>query len=119
MFVSLYVSSFLTSYSHFISLQRSVVKRYALASVVSPGWPPKKQFSSAGANSASAFGRTKFGAKTSDVDRAIYLAKQGKFTVQVIYPEKEFDLGGKYIKVVQYRGGGGVSLCFNSTMIIS
>jgi hypothetical protein len=72
---------FLCTFSHFIllfhffSFQHYAAQRYTAASVVSLGSPPKKQFSSADANAASVFGRAKFSAHTSNVNRAAYLEK--------------------------------------------
>jgi hypothetical protein len=87
-----------------------------VASVFKPGSPSKNQSPPAGANAASAFCRATFSGRMVNSSRAANLGKEGKFVVQVMYPEKEFDLGAQfvavYIKFIQYWGGG-FRMCFS------
>jgi hypothetical protein len=78
-----------------------------VAYVVSPASPNKKHFFAAGANAASSYG--KFGAKLSNTSRAANLAKEGKIAVQILYRNKAFEFGAKfisvYIKFIRYQAG--------------
>jgi hypothetical protein len=70
-------------------------KRDTAASVICPGSPTKKHLSPSGDKAASAFSCAKFGWKTADGSRSAHLKKEGKYAVQVLYPEKTFALGAK------------------------
>ena len=78
--------------------------------MVSPGSPSKKQhFSPAGTRAANAYSSVQNnGATQSGISRATRVAKEGKWAVQVLYPEKMFELGANnvvvYIKVIHYCG---------------
>jgi hypothetical protein len=83
--------------------------------VVTPGSPSKKPYSAVASNPSKAFKGSSFAGRKSTGDRNLALEKEGKL-FKVLYYDSYFTAGVSfttlYTKVVQYKGGKIVYVCY-------